>query len=155
MVGLYSRRHSLYIPIVASIPLPLPRMTEQISLNKPGPSLPLFWAENRCWKAACKQACKEAGPIPKQNTGDVWIKKRKEFTPAEADALDLNPTISLRLWALGAIVDFGSKNKLQLGHICVGADSTVPRAGPETFWEILEDFLSRHFDWSKMCGEDN
>ena len=59
----------------------------------------------------------EAGPVPKQNTGAVRIKERKEFTPAEAGALDLNPTISLRLWTLGAIVDFGSKNKLQLGHI--------------------------------------
>ena len=29
---------------------------------------------------------------------------------------------------------------------------TLPTTGPETFLEILEDFLSRQIDWNTLCG---
>lgn len=56
------------------------------------------------------------------------------------------PTISQTLWALGETVDFERKYKLKQGKTWVWADPMLPTAGPETFIEILEDFMSRKID---------
>lgn len=88
---------------------------------------------------------------PKQSNSEQM---RGQKSPCSRRCSVLNPTISLRLSALGATVDHGSKHKLEQGKIWIWTESTLPITGPETFLEISKNFLNMQIDWRKMCGEE-
>ena len=47
----------------------------------------------------------------------------------------------MNLQTLGATVDYGGKYTQESSKIRVWAGPTMPTAGPETYLEVLEDFL--------------
>ena len=109
--------------------LPLPSPHEQVSPNEPLFSPCLVWGGNRHQKVAYKQR-------------QGQDQRRREFAPAATGAAGYIPTVSLRLWTLMPIVNFGSitswskarsESKLTLQHT-----QQVDRP-----LEILEDFFSR------------
>lgn len=77
---------SLHTPAVASTPLPLPRPTEQVDLNKSA----LVWVGNRRRREAYKQR-----QAPKQSRAPGAAQAQgRELTPAAAGAADKIPVIS-------------------------------------------------------------
>lgn len=77
-------------PAVASTPLPLPRPTEQVDLNKPLLLPALVWVENRRRREAYKQRQE-----PKQSRAPGAAQAQgRELTPAAAGAADKIPVIS-------------------------------------------------------------
>ena len=105
----------------------------------------LVWVGNRHQSAAYRGRWK-----PTWSAEAVW--------PVEVSFLlqpqgqQLKPHSWLEGVAFGSSCGLWSKYKLECGQVWAWADPTVPRAGLETFLEILEVFLMRHISWNSLCS---
>ena len=117
-----------------------PLTTEQLGPKKRLLKPPHVWAENMPWKGTYSRSG------PNWNTRSSVSKGKRGKLPLQLQRSGLNPTISQRLWNMGAVVGFESKYKLNQGKIWDWAGPTQSTRGPETFEKILEYFLSRQTD---------
>ena len=94
--GIDCSRHTSNSPVVASIVLPLPRPTEQMSPNKLLLSHPLVWERKRHWRAPYRGGTK----TKEEHQRLCEQRKGKGFT--FAGAKNYIPIISPRLWTWGS-----------------------------------------------------
>ena len=126
--------------------------TEEVNPNKPRHPPPFVWWGTDAGVWPIKQRLDHNQT---RTPGTVGPKRMKRTHSHSSRCRGLSLWNQLKTMDFGGNCGIANKNKLERGQIWGGADPTIPTAGTETLWVILQGFLSRQIYRRTLCDMRN